>query len=184
MSRIPYPDPARLSPAKREYAANPDRRMLNIAWMAMHAPDPFWKAQLDLATAAVFDSAMDPKHREVLILTVAGISRCEYELFHHRSIARTLGFDDATVEALITGNIDGLPHDQKVVAQFTAEVVRDVAPRDETIAAVRALLSDELIFEMVAIICLYMTTARIIGVGGVEIDEHAVSSWDKEVTTE
>ena len=62
----------------------------------------------------------------------------------------------------------------------TTEVVRDVSPSEATLAATRALFSDALIFEMVAIIGVYMMTARVIAVGGCEIDGEAVSSWDAE----
>jgi len=180
MSRIPYPEPADLSELKRAYAAAPDRRLLNIARMAMHTPDALWQTQLDLATAAVFKTTMDPRLREVLILCVASLSHSEYELHHHRSIARTVGFDAAAIRALERGDFTGLSPEERVVAKFTTEVVQNVGPSDETLAATRALLSDAVIFEMVAIIGVYMMTARVIAVGGCEPDEVAVSTWDKE----
>jgi hypothetical protein len=37
-----------------------------------------------------------------------------------------------------------------------------------------------MIFEMVAIIGVYMMTARVAAVGGCEVDGAAVASWDKE----
>ncbi len=182
MSRIPYPEPAELSESKRAYAAAPDRRLLNIARMAMHTPDPLWETQMALATAAVFKTTMDLRLREVLILRAANLAHCQYELFHHRSIARTMGLDDAAMKALETGDFSALTHEERVVAQFTTEVVRDVGPTDETLAATRALFSDPMIFEMVAIIGVYMMTARVIAVGGVEIDEVPVSTWEGEKT--
>ena len=180
MSRIPYPQPAELSELKRAYAAAPDRRLLNIARMAMHTPDALWETQLALATAAVFQTTMDPRLREVLILRSAALSHSDYELHHHRSIARTMGFDDAKIRAIEAGDFSALSHDERVVAQFTTEVVVDVGPSDATLAATRALLPDSVIFEMVAIIGVYMMTARVIAVGGCEIDEVAVSTWEGE----
>ncbi len=180
MSRIPYPATADLSDAKRAFAAAPDRRMLNVVRMAMHTPDPLWATQRELATAAVFQTTIDPRLREVLILRVANLSHSEYELHHHRSIARTLGFDDSKLLALESGDFSALSHEERVVARFTTEVVVDVGPSDEILAATRALFSDALIFEMVAIIGVYMMTARVIAVGGCEIDEVAISTWDKE----
>ena len=180
MSRIPYPDRDALTDAQRAYLDAPDRRMLNIGRMAMHTPEAMWKAQLDLATACVFQTTMAPHLREVLILRAANIANCQYELFHHRSISERLGFDDAKRHALAVGDFSSLAEDERVVAQFTTEVVSNVGPTDATLAAARALFSDATIFEMVAIIGCYMMTARIIAVGGVEIDEVAVSTWDKE----
>jgi alkylhydroperoxidase family enzyme len=180
MSRIPYPTREQLSETKRVYLDAPDRRLLNVVRMAMHTPDVLWARQRDLATATVFDTSIDPRLREVLILRVGAISRSDYELHHHRSIARRLGMDDATIAAIEGGDFAGLGEEERVVAQLTTELVEDVSPSDATLAAARALFSDALIFEMIAIIGVYMMTARIIGVGGCEVDEVAVSSWETE----
>ncbi len=180
MSRIPYPEPADLSEQKRAFMAAPTHRLLNVVRMALHTPDGLWERQRDLSVATVLMSTMDPRLREVLILRVAHLSNSDYELHHHLSIARQLGMDDAVLRALETGDYGALSEEERVVAQFTTEVVVEVGPSDETLAATRALFSDALIFEMIAIIGVYMMTARIVAVAGVEIDDVAVSSWDKE----
>lgn len=180
MSRIPYPDPATLSETKREFLAQPTHRILNVVRMALHTPDGLWERQRDLSVATVLMASMDQMLREVLILTVAHLSNSDYELFHHLSIARNLGMSEAALDAIARGDYAALPDDQRVVAQFTAELVRNVSPSDETLAAARARFSDPLIFEMIAIIGVYMMTARVAAVGGCEIDGAAVASWDKE----
>ena len=180
MSRIPYPELADLSEAKRAFVAAPGHRLLNVIRMALHTPDGLWERQRDLSVATVTLASMDHRLREVLILRVAHLSNSDYELFHHLSIARNLGMSEEALKALETGDFAVLREEERVVAQFTTEVVRDVSPSDETLAATRALFSDPLIFEMVAIIGVYMMTARVIAVGGCEIDGTAVSSWDKE----
>ncbi len=179
MSRIPYPDRAQLSEAKR---ASLDRggRVLNVVRMAMHAPEVLWARQRDISIATVTDTTIDPRLREVLILTVGALSHSDYELHHHRSIARGIGMTDAAIAAIEAGDYAALDEAARVVAQFTAELVRDVSPSDATLAAARALFGDALIFEMVAIIGVYMMTARVIAVGGCEIDDVAVSSWETE----
>ncbi len=180
MSRIPYPEIADLSEAKRAFVAAPAHRLLNVVRMALHTPDGLWERQSALSAATVTMSNMDPMLREVLILTVAHLSDSEYELFHHVSIAGNLGMSEAAMKAIERGDYVSLPEAQRVVAQFTAEVVRDVSPSDETLAATRALFSDPMIFEMIAIIGVYMMTARVAAVGGCEVDGAAVASWDKE----
>lgn len=180
MSRIPYPSPDSLSPAKRAFVASPTHRLLNVVRMALHTPDGLWERQRDLSVATVLMSSMDPRLREVLILVVGHLSDSEYELFHHRSIARNIGMAEATLQAIERGDYAALAEDERVVAQFTAELVRDVSPTDDTLAATRALFSDAMIFEMIAIIGVYMMTARVAAVGGCEVDDMAVSNWDKE----
>ena len=180
MSRIPYPEIADLSEAKQAFVASPEHRLLNVVRMALHTPDGLWERQSALSAATVLMSNMDPLLREVLILTVAHLSKSEYELFHHLSIARNLGMAETTLQAIERGDYAALSEAEQAVAQFTAEVVRDVSPSDETLAAARALFSDPMIFEMIAIIGVYMMTARVAAVGGCEIDGAAVASWDKE----
>jgi len=180
MSRIPYPQPADLSEAKRAFLAAPSHRLLNVVRMALHTPDGLWERQRDFSAASVLMSNMDPTLREVLILTVAHLSGSEYELFHHLSIARNLGMDEAALRAIEHGDYAALGDSERVVAQFTAELVLQVSPSDETLAATRARFSDPMIFEMIAIIGVYMMTARLAAVGGCEVDGEAVANWDKE----
>ena len=180
MSRIPYPDPAELSEAKRAGLSAPGRRVLNVVRMAMHTPDGLWERQRDLSVATVTMTSIDERLREVLILTVAYLSNSDYELFHHLSIARNLGMSEATIEAIARGDYAALGDEARTVARFTAELVRDVSPSDETLAAARAMFSDATIFEMIAIIGVYMMTARVVAVGGCEPDSAAVASWSQE----
>ena len=180
MSRIPYPAWDELSEMKQAYASAPDRRLINVGRMAMHTPDGLWKPQLDFATATVFQTSIADRLREVLILRVGSLSNCEYELFHHRSIAKNLGFDAAAIEAIERGDYSALSDQERAVAQFTSEVVTNISPTDETLAETRRHFSSADIFEMLAIIGGYMMTARLIAVSGVEMDTAAIQSWDSE----
>ncbi len=184
MNRIPYPEPSQLSAAKQAYLDAPDLRVLNIARISMHAPDPIWRATVDLALAVVTDTISDDRLREVIVLRVANLSNSKYELFHHLSLARSLGFSDAELEASRSGDFAALPARDRLVAQFTTEVVRDVDPSDETVTAMRAEFSDEHIFEMLAIIGSYMNAARVAAVARIGNDDVAVTSWAKERETE
>lgn len=178
MSRIPYPKLETLSDAKRAFATAPGRRMLNVIRMAMHTPDPMWDAQKNFSITAIGPSLIGAELREIVVLRVGALSHSDYELHHHRTIARALGMADAVIEAAIAGDYAALAPDARAVARFTSEVVTDVSPSDDTIAATRALFSDAAIFEMVGIIGIYMMNARVIAVGGCAVDEVAVARWD------
>jgi alkylhydroperoxidase family enzyme len=183
MSRIPYPKLEELSEAKRKFVATPGLRLLNIIRMALHTPDSMWEPQKAFSVSAIGPSLIGPLLREVVVLRIGVLSDSEYELHHHRSIARNLGMADAKIDIVVRGDYDALDEKERVVAQFTDEVVRDVSPSDPTLAAARAHFSDAAIFEMVAIIGIYMMNARIIAVGGCEIDSTAIESWDKDKIT-
>ena len=180
MNRIPYPDPESLSAEKRAYLDNPELRILNIARISMHAPDPIWRATVDMAIAVVTDTHISDYLREVIVLRVAHLSNSEYELFHHLSMGRAVGLSEEIMAGLESGDFSALPEDERLLAQFTTEVVRDVSPSDATVAAMRARYSDEEIFEMLGIIGSYMNAARIAGIAQIANDEIAVKNWDEE----
>ncbi len=180
MNRIPYPDPEKLSAAKRAYLDNPELRVLNIARISMHAPDPVWRATVDLALAVVTGTITDDWLREVIVLRVASLSNSGYELHHHLSMSRAVGLSDAEVEGLRSGDFAALSPRDRLVAQFTTEVVRDVDPTDETVKAMREQFTDEHIFEILGIIGSYMNAARVAAIARIENDDIAIKSWDEE----
>lgn len=184
MNRIPYPDPATLSAEKRAYLDNPALRVLNIARISMHAPDPIWRAIVDMAIAVITDTISDNWLREIIVLRVGSLSHSEYELHHHRSMARSVGFSEQQIEGLIEGDFSALAPRDRIVAQFTTEVVRDVDPADATVAAMRAEFSDEHIYEMLGTIGSYMNAARMAAVARIGNDEIAVTSWEEERQTD
>jgi 4-carboxymuconolactone decarboxylase len=177
MSRFPYPDPATLSADKKEVMTGSSGRVLNVSRMAMHTPDALWLAQRRLGRATVFESTLDPRLRELLILRVAYLSGSEYELFHHLKIAENLGVTAEQREAMRTGDFSGLTPQERALADFVTEVVRDVSPSDATLQAAKDAFPTPHIFEMVVLIGGYMITARMAAVGGVELDDVAVEGW-------
>ena len=179
MSRIPYPDPETLSAEKREILSGAAGRVLNVSHMAMHAPDALWLAQRRLGRATVYESTLDEKLRELLILRVAYLCGSDYELFHHLSIAENVGVTADQRDAMRTGDFSCLSKQERALADFVTEVVRDVSPSDATLRAAREVFSLTHIFEMVIMIGGYMTTARMAAVGGVEPDEIAVTGWQR-----
>jgi 4-carboxymuconolactone decarboxylase len=180
MSRLPYPDPATLSPEKSEVLTGSSGRVLNVSRMLMHAPDPLWSAQRKLGRATVYEATLDERLREILILRVAYLSNSEYELFHHLKIAENLGVTLEERESLRTGDFAALGPQERALAAFVTEVVRDVSPSDATLQALREVFPIPQIFEIVILIGGYMTTARIAAVGGVDLDGTAVEGWHKQ----
>jgi alkylhydroperoxidase family enzyme len=177
MSRIPYPDPATLSPAKREAMALYGERTLNVSRMSMHAPERHWAAQRGLGFASLQTTTIEPRLREYIILRIAYLSGSDYEIYHHRSIAEKLGVGEAEFKALSTGDFSAFSPLERDVCQFVTEVVLAVSPTDGTLAALRRHVSDERVFEIVMIVGAYMLTARVAAVGGVELDSEPIGAW-------
>ncbi len=177
MQRIPYPDLETLSPEKQKVAGYPERTTLNVTYMAMHIHDELWRPHLALKVAMVNATSIDPWLREVLILRTAWLANSEYELHHHLSISRNLGFSEEKQEALRTQNYESLTEEERTVAQLTDEVIATLTASDETLAKARELFGDAQVLEMVLIIGSYWSTAMICGVTGIAPDSEAIQGW-------
>lgn len=176
-SRIPYPSLQGLSPVKHARVFDPARKvLLNVSHMALHASDGLWSAQAALGRATI-DADMEPRLREMVILRVAYLQRSDYELFHHRAIARNLGVTDAELAAILSDDISVLALPERALIIFASEVVTNVSPSDAALDAMRHHYSDRFLFDIVVLIGSYMLTARLAAVGGVEIEEQPVTGW-------
>jgi len=179
MNRVPYPNPETLSAEKRAVLSGAEGRVLNVSRMAMHAPDALWLAQRRMGRAAVYEAVLDARLREMLILRIAHLSGSEYELFHHLRIAETAGVTPEQSDAMRTGDFSGLTEQDRALATFVTEVVRDVSPSDAALQAARDAFGLPLVFEMVVLIGSYMLTARVAAVSGAELDDVAVTGWHR-----
>jgi 4-carboxymuconolactone decarboxylase len=180
MSRLPYPEPATLSDRQRRVLDGAEGRVLNISRMAMHAPEGLWFAQRQLGRAVVFDTTIDDRLRELVILRVAHLSGSDYELFHHLNVAKALGVTSVQGEAMRTGDFSGLTDAEAALGAFATEVIRDVSPSDATLARARDHFPLEQLFEIVVLCGSYMMTARMAALGGIEPDAIAVVNLRKE----
>jgi 4-carboxymuconolactone decarboxylase len=177
MSRIPYPDLEEVSQSRLDALGYPERPMLNITRMALWAPQALWAAHYAFKRACIYDTTLQPRLKEVLILRVAHLSRCEYELHHHLSISANLGFTPEQQAALAEGRYDALSEEERAVARFTDEVVTDIRASEATLAQVRTLFGDTQVLEMLILIGSYMSTARMIQTAGVQPEAEPVKSW-------
>lgn len=178
MSRIPYPALDQLSPVKHARIFDPKRKyVLNVSKMALHVPDALWLAQAELGRVASTSAEIDPRLREIVIIRLAHLMDSEYELFHHRSIARHVGVSDAEIAALEGGDLSLFGPADRAMIDYASEVLLHVSPSDETLAAVRAHFADSTLFEVIAMMGSYMITARVAAVGGVELDAAPVTTW-------
>ena len=177
MSRLPYPDPETLSPAKREALALFGEKTLNVSRMSMHAPEKQWAAHRALGFASLQSATLEARLKELIILRVAYLSGSDYEAYHHESLAAREGVTETEFKALKAGDFSAFSPLEQDVCRFVTELVLNVSPADQTLAAVRARMSDERVFEIVLIVGSYMTTARVAAVGGVERESQPIGDW-------
>jgi alkylhydroperoxidase family enzyme len=165
--RIPYPDVAGLpETAQKILAGTP----LNVVRIGAVASLPLFEAQGRLSYAIADPAVLEPRIREAAILRVAHLSNSAYELHHHRPLARGAGLSEADLAAIERRAYDRLDPTLAAVCRFTDEVVLDLAPSDATLAALRALVSDQVVVNLVLTAGCYMTVARLIATTGIEPD--------------
>jgi alkylhydroperoxidase family enzyme len=166
--RIPYPDVAGLpETAQRILAGTP----LNVVRIGAVGSLPLFEAQGRLSYAIADPDVLEPRIREAAILRVAHLSNSAYELHHHRPLARGAGLSEDDLAAIERREYHRLDAVLAAVCRFTDEVVIELAPSDATLAALRALVSDRVVVNLVLTAGCYMTVARLIATTGIELDE-------------
>jgi 4-carboxymuconolactone decarboxylase len=172
MQRIPYPDVSALpETARRMLAGTP----LNVVRIGAHASPVLFEAQGRLGWAIASPEVLEPRLRETVILRVAHLSESEYELRHHVPLARAAGLEEADLAAIATCDYRTLEPLLAAAARFTDEVVMRLSPSDETLGALRALVPDRVVVNIVLAIGCYMSLARLIAVTGIEPDAEAIT---------
>lgn len=171
MPRIPYPDVGTLPETMRKMLAGTP---LNVVRMGAHASPALFQAQGQLGYAIANPEVLEPRIREAAILRVAYLSASRYELHHHIPLAAAAGVSEADMQHIRSGSYVALDPVLAAVCHFTDEVVQSIAPSDTTLAALRALLSDQVLVNLILTIGCYMSIARLIAVTGIEPDEAAL----------
>ncbi|WP_439814530.1 carboxymuconolactone decarboxylase family protein [Zavarzinia sp. CC-PAN008] len=156
--RVPFRDPATVSAATRAQMEKLPK--LNIFRQLTHT-EVLMKPFLDLGTAALFKTKMDPILREMAIVRVGHLSRATYEVYQHERISRDLGMAEDKVQGLKVGAGDpAFTPLEALVLRFTDEVVLNVKASDQTWAELAQHLSHEEMAELVITIGYYMAVSR------------------------
>ena len=168
MSRIPYPTDSELGDdARAILAALPP---LNIVRMFAGAPAAL-RPLTDLGQAILLHSELDPRLRQIAILTVARTTGSSYERAQHENVSRAVGMPEIEIRAVIAGDLEALEAPAQLVARFAEEIVRGVEAGEDTTAAVLELLGRRQATELVVCCAYYSAVARIIATCGVELED-------------
>jgi alkylhydroperoxidase family enzyme len=170
---MPYADPAALG----EEARTTLERMpvpLNVFRMMAHAETCF-RPLVSLGTSILARQRLSGKLRELAILRVAQLSSARYEWTQHVPLAEALGASQEQIAALERGDVSAscFDDDERLVLDFTTEVVRDVRPRDETFDRFLGRFSPREVVELVLAVGYYMMIARLLETTGVDLEAAA-----------
>jgi 4-carboxymuconolactone decarboxylase len=169
MARLPYVDLDALPAEVREQVA--PFAHLNVARMLGHLDGAFGPWHETIA-AILTASDLPPALREVAILRVSYLLRCEYEHAGHVVMGRRAGLTEDQIATLSTDapDPDVLGPDAAAVSTLVDQLHATGSVDDDAFAAVHAVLGDGGTVKLVAAIGLWTSVGYVLNATGVELD--------------
>jgi 4-carboxymuconolactone decarboxylase len=169
MARVPYPDPATLSPEAREALSK--MAPLNIFRM-LAGGEGLMPAFLKLGNYLLFKSKLDPVLREIAIIRAGVLSKAKYEVHQHERIGRDIGMSEGLIEAMHKGADHPALNDlQRMVLRYTDDVVLNVRAGDATFKPLSERLSLQEMQELTITIGFYMMVSRYLETFDIDIEQ-------------
>ena len=167
MPRLPYLNPEDVPEPYREHLEQlinaPGRSAIHILKVLANAPALLPKFSA-LGNALLAGNTLDPKLRELALEAVGIASGSEYEYVHHWNMAlaragvpreQLVHLQDFETSPLFNSG-------ERSVIRYALETTRNVKVSDATFAAVRELLNDQQLMELVLVVAFYNMVVRIL----------------------
>ncbi len=164
--RLPYLNREDLAEGDRDIfdrIAKERGQVHNIFRTMAYAPHLLRK-YIEWSSELRFKTALDPKLRELAIMTVGRLTDAKYEYTHHWNAARKLGIPAEKLAALGEYETSPLFDDrERAVIRYAVEATRDVKVSDNTFNQVRELLdNDRILMELVMLVAGYNLVVRLL----------------------
>lgn len=174
MARLPYIDRDHLPEDKRYLFDNLSResgRVGTIFRTMGHSPQllhQFMRLGSDIRSR----TKLDPRLRELAILTVGRLANAPYEYVHHIAIGRRAGITEDQIDGLpVWERHPAFSEQERAVIRYAETVTRDIRVPDDVFAAVRSFLDDEQMVELTIAIGFYNMVVRFLEPMQVELEE-------------
>jgi alkylhydroperoxidase family enzyme len=174
MARVPY--------LNREDLAEDDRKIFdnllaerkqpvgNIFRTLAHTPN-LLRRFLALGGELRSATALDPKLRELALLTVGRITGAEYEFVHHWNLALRVGVQHAQLEALAEfERSPAFNAEERAVMRYSSEATTHVKVSDAAWDALKEFLDTRRLMELVENVAFYNMVVRVLVPCGVELE--------------
>jgi alkylhydroperoxidase family enzyme len=169
VSRLPYPDRKAFPQELQDFLATvPEHLNFDMMSYSQATIESFIRQ----GEAQYTRLELPPRSRELAILTTAAVTRAEYEFVQHVPISEAMGVDPQIRKAIRDQLFDSplLSADDQAITKFVAAVVRNPTVDDETFAAVRKILSNREIVEVLQVVGFYWSFGRVATVLEVEVE--------------
>ncbi len=145
----------------------------NLFRVLAHTPK-FLRRFCSMGNSLRNKTALDPKLRELAILTVGWLTDAQYEFVHHLSIARRVGVSREQLQALAEWEQSSKFNDhERVVIRYAVEATSNVRVTDATWNALKTFLDTQRMMELVQNVAFYNMVVRILEPVGVELEPGA-----------
>jgi alkylhydroperoxidase family enzyme len=173
-ARVPYLNREELPEADREIFDNLTRERGNVGniFRALANTPNLLRRFLALGGELRNGTALDPKLRELALLTVGRLAEADYEFTHHWNLARSVGVPREKLEALADfENSSSFDDHERAVMRYAVEATRNVKVTDATWNALKAFLDTRRMMELVQNVAFYNMVVRVLVPVGVELEE-------------
>jgi len=173
-ARVPYLDREDLPEDDRQIfdnlIAERGQPVGNIFRTLAHTPN-LLRRFLALGGELRNGTALDPRLRELALLTVGRLADAQYEFVHHWNIARRVGVTPEKLEALADWeNAAVYTDDERAVIRYAVEATSHVRVSDATWNALKAFLDTRRLMELVQNVAFYNMVVRVLVPLGVELE--------------
>ena len=178
MARLPYLDRDDLPEQYRYLFDNLSReggRVGNLFRVLGHSPrllHQFMRLGNDLR----HKTRIDPRLRELAILTVGRLTDAPYEYVHHIALARRAGVTEDQIDGLpVWERHPAFSEEERAVIRYAETVTREVRVPDDVFNALRTFFDNEQIVELTMNIAYYNLVVRFLEPMQVELEADSLS---------
>jgi alkylhydroperoxidase family enzyme len=176
-ARLPYITRNDLAEADREifdqFVKERGNQPGHVHRVVANAPN-LLRRFLGLANELRNGTQLDPKLRELALMTVGRLAKAEYEFTHHWNISLRVGVKREQLEHLGDFETSALFNDQeRAVMRYAAEATTNITVSDATFNALREFLDNRRITELVMNVAFYNAVVRVLVPLGVELEADA-----------
>ena len=124
----------------------------------------------ELGAAVRFATSLDDRAREVAILTVAAVTRSDFEQYAHERVGSMVGLDDTELDALRTGvfaHRQGVDPVEAMVCTVAGRLAERLPLDDDEYRTAVGVLGERCLLELVVLVGYYAMLAQMMSVFGV-----------------
>ena len=121
------------------------------------------EASLALTESEKKNTALTPRIREIVILTVGSVWRAAYELYAHTAVALKAELHEETIQTIISGHVpEGLSEEETVAHEFTHMLVVEHKVDKKMHARAVAAFGEKGLVDLIFLAGNYMTVSALL----------------------